>query len=186
MNPVRLHATPLAGLTLIEAGSVSDARGRFTRVFCEDELHALQPGLHFPQINLSATRTRGSVRGLHFQHPPASEAKLIRCLRGRVFDVAVDLRAGSPTFLRWHAVELDAEGPLQVFIPAGFAHGFQALSDEVELLYLHTARWSRAHEGGLHPADPRLGIAWPLPLSNLSARDAGAAPLGADFAGITP
>lgn len=186
MNPARLHATPLAGLTVIESGSVSDARGRFTRVFCEDELQALQPGLHFPQINLSATRARGSLRGLHFQYPPACEAKLIRCLRGRVFDVAVDLRAGSPTFLRWHAVELNGDGPLQVFIPAGFAHGFQALSDEVELLYLHTARWSRTHEGVLHHADPRLGIAWPLPPLHLSAKDAGAAPLGADFAGIRP
>jgi dTDP-4-dehydrorhamnose 3,5-epimerase len=186
MNPARLHATPLSGLSLIETGSVSDERGGFTRVFCEDELQAVQPGLHFPQINLSVTRARGTLRGMHFQHPPASEAKLIRCLRGRVFDVAVDLRAGSPTFLRWHAVELDAHKPLQVFIPAGFAHGFQALSDDVELLYLHTARWSRAHEGVLHHADPRLGIVWPLPPLHLSAKDAAAALLAADFAGITP
>ncbi|TDR48709.1 dTDP-4-dehydrorhamnose 3,5-epimerase [Tahibacter aquaticus] len=186
MNPARLHPTPLAGLTVIESGSVSDTRGRFSRIFCEDELSALQAGLHFPQVNLSETCQRGCVRGLHFQYPPAADAKLIRCLRGRVFDVAVDLRARSPTFLRWHAVELDALSSLQVFIPAGFAHGFQALSDDVQMLYLHTARWSRAHEGGLRYDDPSLDIAWPLPPVQVSARDATAALLDAQFAGLAP
>lgn len=186
MNPARLHPTPLAGLSVIESGSVGDERGRFSRIFCEDELSALQPDLHFPQVNLSETYRRGCIRGLHFQYPPAADAKLIRCVRGRVFDVAVDLRAGSPTFLHWHAVELDAASPLQVFIPAGFAHGFQALSDDVLMLYLHTARWSRAHEGGLRYDDPRLGIAWPLPPQQVSAKDAAAALLDTHFAGFTP
>nr|WP_223807221.1 dTDP-4-dehydrorhamnose 3,5-epimerase [Lysobacter psychrotolerans] len=181
-----LHPTPLAGLTLIETSPISDERGRFVRVFCESELEALRPGLHFPQINLSTTYQRGSVRGMHFQHPPAAEAKLIRCVRGRVFDVAVDLRAGSSTFLQWFGVELAEEAPLQFFIPEGFAHGFQALTDDAQLLYLHTASWSRAHEGGLRYDDPRLAIDWPLTVSQVSERDRIAAPLDQDFPGIHP
>lgn len=179
-----LHPTPLAGLVVIETPSVVDERGRFTRVFCEQALAPLRSGLHFTQANLSVTIGRGSVRGMHFQHPPMSEAKLIRCLRGRVHDVAVDLRAGSPTFRQWHAVELDAGALRQVFIPEGFAHGFQALEDEVELLYLHTRPWSREHEGRVRYDDPRVGIRWPLPVARLSDADRDAPLLAADFQGV--
>lgn len=179
-----LHPTPLAGMILIETAPVCDERGHFVRVFCEDELVALRPDLHFPQINLSTTFGRGSVRGMHFQRPPMAEAKLIRCVRGKVFDVAVDMRIGSTTFLNWHAVELDAESPQQVFIPEGFAHGFQALSDDVQLLYLHTARWNREHEGVLRHDDPALAIDWPLPVTAISAKDRSAPLLDTGFAGI--
>lgn len=181
---MKLHATPLAGLFEVETAPVGDARGRFTRVFCDGELAAIRPGLHIAQANLSETARRGSVRGLHFQHAPAAEAKLVRCLRGRIFDVAVDLRRGSPTLLRWHGVELSADNQRQLFIPEGFAHGFQALEDGVELLYLHTAAWSPAHEAGLRHDDPRLGIAWPLPPDHLSPRDAGFPLLDENFAGV--
>src|SRR6185437_8043646 len=139
MGGMKLHATPLAGLYEIGTSPVGDARGRFTRLFCEQELAAIRPGLHFTQINLSETRGLGALRGLHYQTPPAAEAKLIRCLRGRVFDVAVDLRAGSPTFLHWHVVELAEDNDRAIFIPEGFAHGFQILTDEAYLLYMHTA-----------------------------------------------
>jgi dTDP-4-dehydrorhamnose 3,5-epimerase len=184
MNAMKLQPTPLGGLTVIETAPVGDARGRFERVFCEDELAALRPGLRFAQINLSTTFLRGTVRGMHFQHPPATEAKLIRCVRGRVFDVAVDVRAGSATFLRWHAVELDADAPRQVFIPEGFAHGFQALTDDAQLLYLHTSSWSPQHEAGLHHDDPALAIAWPLPVTQVSDKDRAAPLIDAGFTGI--
>ena len=126
--------TPLAGMFEIRHTPARDARGRFTRLFCERELADIRPRLHFTQVNFSKTRGRGVVRGLHYQAPPASEAKLIRCLRGRVFDVAVDVRAGSPTFLRWHALELSGDNDRAVFVPEGFAHGFQVLSDHAAVV----------------------------------------------------
>lgn len=168
---MKFHATPLAGLTLIETTRVEDERGQFSRVFCAAECAAIRAELHWTQINVSRTYRKGSIRGMHFQHPPATEAKLIRCLRGRVFDVAVDLRAGSPTFLRWHGVELDEHGNFEFFIPEGFAHGFQALTDDAQLLYLHTAAWNREREDGLRHDDPAIAITWPLPDTQISAKD---------------
>ncbi|MEO5626959.1 MAG: dTDP-4-dehydrorhamnose 3,5-epimerase [Dokdonella sp.] len=181
---MKLNPTRLSGLNVIETTPVGDARGCFVRVFCEDELAALRPGLHFQQINLSTTFARGTVRGMHFQRPPYAETKLIRCLRGRVFDVAVDVRAGSPTFLQWQGLELDADSHQQIFIPEGFAHGFQALTDDAQLLYLHTSRWSSAHEVTLRHDDPALDIAWPLPATQVADKDRLAPLLDAAFAGI--
>lgn len=181
---MKMHSTPLSGLTLVETPSVRDERGQFMRVFCETEFSEKSLRVHWVQINLSRTARKGTVRGMHFQFPPAAEAKLIRCLRGSVYDVAVDLRAGSPTFLRWHGVELDQDSATQVFIPEGFAHGFQALTDDVELLYLHTAPWSRAHEGGVRHDDPALSITWPLPVTRVSEKDRSIPLLSDNFAGI--
>lgn len=178
---MKLHATPLQGLWEIETEPRGDARGRLVRVSCVDELAAVRADLRFVQTNLTHTGQRGTVRGLHFQRAPALEAKLIRCLRGRVFDVAVDLRAASPTFGRWHAVELSADNERQVFIPEGFAHGFQTLTDDVEMLYQHTAPYTPACEGGLRHDDPRLAITWPLPLTQISARDRAHPPFDAAF-----
>jgi dTDP-4-dehydrorhamnose 3,5-epimerase len=181
---MRLVPTPLAGLHVVETEAVGDARGRFERLFCEQAWAPLRRGLHFVQINLSTTARRGTVRGLHFQRSPAAEAKLIRCVRGRVFDVAVDLRAGSSTFLQWHAVELSEDVPREIFIPEGFAHGFQALTDDVQLLYFHTAPWTASCEGGLRNDDPRLAIDWPLPPSHVSARDSAHPLLESNYAGM--
>ena len=178
--------TPLQGLYEIRGESVADARGRFTRLFCEQDFLAIRPGLHFSQINLSETRQQGTVRGMHYQTRPAAEAKLIRCLRGRVFDVAVDLRAGSPTFLHWHGVELAAGNDLAVFIPEGFAHGFQALTDDIELLYPHTAPWSPACEAGIRHDDPRVAVAWPLPVALISDKDRGYPLIDKSFSGVRP
>ena len=186
MGELSAHATPLAGLLEISGRRVRDERGQFSRLFCEHDLAAVRPGLHFSQVNLSQTSRRGSIRGMHYQQPPGAEAKLIRCLRGRVFDVAVDLRAGSATFLRWHALELDGEDDRAVFIPEGFAHGFQALSDDVELLYMHTAPWAPALEAGLAHDDPRLAIAWPLPVTLVSDKDRAYPPITDAFAGVRP
>lgn len=184
MSLFTLRATPLDGLTIVETTPVCDARGQFSRIFCEDELAALRPHLHFTQINLSMTFRRGVVRGMHFQRAPATEAKMIRCVSGRVFDVAVDIRVGSPTWLRWHAVELDADSPKQIFIPEGFAHGFQALAENSQLLYMHTASWNRDAEGALRHDDPTLAIVWPLPIIDVSIRDSSATMIDGNFKGI--
>jgi len=178
--------TPLAGLKRIQRRLLGDARGTLARLFCPDELAgAGWPG-PVAQVNHTHTAERGTVRGLHFQRPPHAEAKLVSCLAGEVWDVAVDLRAGSPTFLRWHAERLSAANGRALLIPAGFAHGLQALSRDVALLYLHSTAYAPAAEGGLHPQDPRLAIAWPLPVRGLSPRDAGHAPVSDDFEGIVP
>lgn len=154
------------------------------RLFCSRELGAIGLAKPIDQINHSITRGKGSVRGLHFQYPPHAETKIVSCLRGKVFDVAVDLRAGSPTFLRWHGVELSPEGCNAFFIPEGFAHGFQALEDDSELLYLHTEAYDQAAEGALNAEDPKLGISWPLAVTGLSDRDRAHPHLDAAFRGV--
>jgi dTDP-4-dehydrorhamnose 3,5-epimerase len=183
----RLTATdlPLPGLKLVERQHPGDSRGFLSRLFCADEL--AEAGWNGPvaQINQTVTRRRGAVRGMHFQYPPHAETKLVSCLHGAVFDVAVDLRKGSPTFLRWHAQELSAENRLALLIPTGFAHGFQALSDDCELLYVHSTPYVAAAEGGLGPLDPALAITWPLAISEISGRDAGHPQVGPDFEGMT-
>lgn len=181
---MNIEPTAIAGLCAIQLTPVGDSRGRFTRLFCERELAPIRPNLHFTQINLSQTRGRGIVRGMHYQRPPAAEAKLIRCLRGRVYDVAVDLRKDSPTFLQWRGCELTEDNDRAVFIPEGCAHGFQALTDDADLLYMHTAPWTPTCEAGVRYDDPRLGIAWPLPIIATSARDRGYPPIGGDYAGV--
>lgn len=170
----RLDAVPLElpGLFRIGRHRLGDARGSLSRLFCAEELAEQGWSGPIAQINLTHTRARGTVRGLHFQHPPHAEMKLVSCLRGEVWDVAVDLRAGSPTFLQWRAERLSAENGQALLIPAGCAHGFQALSDDVEMLYCHSVAYQPGAEGGLHPQDPALAIAWPLPVAQLSERDA--------------
>lgn len=168
---MKLLQTPLPGLQIVDTEPLGDARGHFERLFCEQQWKPLREDLRFVQVNLSTTSRRGTVRGMHYQHAPAAEAKLIRCVRGHIYDVAVDLRSGSPTFLRWHAIELRANEPREIFIPEGFAHGFQTLSDDAQLLYLHTAPWTATCEGGVRHDDPLLAIDWPLPVTDLSARD---------------
>lgn len=168
---LRFEPTPLNGLTVVHGEPRVDERGRFVRVFCTQEFEALRAGLRFVQVNLSRSTQRGTVRGMHFQRGPAADAKLVRCVCGAVYDVAVDLRPDSPTFLRWRAVELSAEAENAVFVPEGFAHGFQVRSDGAELLYLHTAAYSSEHEAGVRFDDPRLAIEWPLPAAAVSARD---------------
>ena len=184
MTRFAIEATPLGGVTLVRRQPIGDARGSLTRLFCADELAAAGWRGSIAQINLTSTAQRGTVRGLHFQRPPNAETKLVSCLRGEVFDVAVDLRRGSPTFLRWHGVRLSAENGCALLIPEGCAHGLQALTDNVEMLYCHSTAHVPEAEAGLNPLDPRLAIAWPLPPVGLSARDAGQPMLDADFSGV--
>lgn len=184
MNEVKLQALGLAGLYLIQQKVFCDERGRFARLFCQTSLTAQGRPFVIRQINHSRTSEQGSVRGLHYQQSGFTESKLITCVRGAVWDVAVDLRPDSPTFLRWHAEELRADDGRSLLIPAGFAHGFQALSDDAEVLYLTDADYAPEHEAGLSVSDPRLAIAWPLPVRNLSAKDASHPLLDPDYAGV--
>jgi dTDP-4-dehydrorhamnose 3,5-epimerase len=181
---VKILDTPVADLKIVQSVPHCDTRGAFTRLFCAQELQPVLGHRQIAQINHSRTSRAGAVRGMHFQHPPHAEMKMVRCLRGRVFDVAVDLRAGSPTFLQWYAQELAQDDAQMLVIPEGFAHGFQALEADSELLYLHTAFYQPSSEGGLRHDDPRLAIAWPLPPEDLSPRDLSHPLLGADFTGV--
>ncbi|MDB5858951.1 MAG: dTDP-4-dehydrorhamnose 3,5-epimerase [Ramlibacter sp.] len=187
MGGVKLRATALAGVYVAEEPhSVADHRGFLRRLYSESELAPALGERRIAQINHTCTRKTGAVRGLHLQRPPHAETKFIRCLQGRVWDVAVDLRSGSPTFLQWHAEELSPANGRMLIIPEGCAHGFQALEPESELLYLHTASYAPAAEAGFSCTDARLAIRWPLPVVDLSARDAAHPPIGADFTGIAP
>ena len=171
-------------LLIVRSASFQDNRGSLTRLFCFDALSAFTNVKPITQINLSCTLEVGSVRGLHLQHSPHAEQKMVRCLKGRVWDVAVDLRAGSDTFLKWHAQELSSQEFTMMFIPEGFAHGFQVLEEGSEMLYFHTANYAPAAQGGVRPDDPLLNINWPLPIVNLTATDKSHALLTADFTGI--
>ncbi len=177
---------PLAGLKRVERRRLGDARGFLSRLFCADELRAAGWQKPIAQLNHTFTAQKGTVRGLHFQRPPHAEMKLVSCLRGAVWDVAVDVRAGSPTFLQWHAEELSADNGRALLLPEGFAHGFQALTDDVELLYCHSAPFAADAEAGLRTTDPRLAIAWPEDVVGLSPRDLQHPLLDDAFAGITP
>ena len=163
--------TPLSGLKVLERKPLADQRGFLERMFCAGELAPLLMGKPILQINHSLTRKKGAVRGFHFQNPPHAETKIVTCLRGQVFDIAVDVRPDSPTYLKWHGVILGEDNFQSFFIPEGFAHGFQTLTENCELLYLHTAAYCPSAEGALNPRDPALGVNWPLDISELSQRD---------------
>lgn len=167
---MRFDATPLAGVWVVTPAPRTDERGSFTRLFGTVEFAPLGQLKPWRQLNHSRTRRAGIVRGLHLQFGSHAETKLVRCLRGRVYDVAVDLRPDSATFGHWHAIELVPDGPA-LFIPPGCAHGFQALKDDAEILYLNDADYRPDHEGGVRCDDPQLGIAWPLAPVGLSSRD---------------
>ena len=162
----------LAELHVIGRQPMGDSRGWLDRMFCTSDLADLLGQRSIQQINLTHTAERATVRGMHFQHPPHAEMKLVSCLRGEVFDVAVDLRPDSPTRYQWHGEILSAKNHKTFVIPEGFAHGFQTLMDDCEMLYYHTAAYYPAAEGGAHPLDPALAIKWPLPIGTMSARDA--------------
>ncbi|MCP5081973.1 MAG: dTDP-4-keto-6-deoxy-D-glucose epimerase [Alphaproteobacteria bacterium] len=182
---MKLSETEMDGVFEAVTEPYVDHRGAFGRLFCCDELRAAHCDRPIKQINHSRTSAKGAIRGLHFQRAPKAEAKWVRCLKGKVFDVCVDLRKDSSTFLKWHAVELDAERWNTILIPEGFAHGFQVLEPESELLYLHSEVYSRELEGGLRFDDPRLAIPWPVPASDVSDRDREHPLIDRSFEGIS-
>jgi dTDP-4-dehydrorhamnose 3,5-epimerase len=185
MSRFAFSATGLNGLTLVERQRIEDERGFLARLWCADEFATVGWAGGIAQINQTVTHRAGTVRGMHFQHPPHAEFKLISCLQGEVYDVAVDLRRGSPTFLKWYGNHLSANNRRGLLIPEGFAHGFQSITDDVELLYLHSRAYAADAEGALNSCDPRLGIGWPLPVSNMSPRDHSHSMLNAEFTGLT-
>ena len=185
--PADLRRTAIHGVFELVGQPFSDHRGAFLNAFRSQEpaFASSWGDRGIAQVNLSRSEAVGTIRGLHLQAAPHAEAKLVRCLRGRVWDVAVDLRAGSPTFLEWYAQELAPDEAKMLVIPEGFAHGFQVLEPESELLYLHTEYYHPPSEGGVRHDDPRLSIPWPLPPQDLSPRDLAHPLLTEAFSGVT-
>ena len=179
-----ISSTELPGVMVVEIEPNADSRGAFARLYCEREMAEVIGHRHIVQINHSRTVSVGSIRGLHFQHSPHAEMKLISCLKGCVWDVAVDLRPNSPTFLKWHSEELSPERGCMMVIPEGCAHGFQVLKPDSELLYFHTNFYEPTAEGGISYDDPQLGVSWPLPVTDLSPRDSQHSFIESDFPGV--
>jgi dTDP-4-dehydrorhamnose 3,5-epimerase len=176
--------TPLSDLKLVQRKAIEDHRGFLSRFYCADEFRMAGIAKPIAQINHTLTRKKGAVRGLHYQHLPHAEIKLVSCLKGEIWDVAVDIRSGSPTFLQWHGEILSEANRKSMLIPEGYAHGFQALTEGCELIYLHTAAYHHEAEGALNVADPRLGIFWPLPIDDLSERDRNHPFISQEYQGI--
>jgi len=182
---MKLIETGIGGAWIIETDSIQDSRGGFSRLFCSRELQSLFGSRKIVQINHSITRDVGAIRGLHYQKAPHAELKIVRCLKGRVFDVAVDLRQDSPTFLKWNAVELTPENNLAYLIPEGCAHGFQVLEENSQLLYLHTAFYTPESEVAVRFNDPLIAVNWPLSPTCISAKDKSHPLLNEVFEGVT-
>ena len=168
---MNFSSLPLAGAYLIDLEKREDDRGFFARCFCEKEFSTQGLEICWVQMNTSLTRQPSSIRGLHFQCPPKAELKLVRCLRGAIWDVIVDIRSNSPTFGQWYGTKLSDRNRSMLYVPKGFAHGFQTLEPNVEMLYFHSEFHSPEHEGGLRYDDPGLAIDWPLPVSKICQRD---------------
>ncbi len=177
-------STPLEGGYVIEPKVLGDDRGWFMRTYCKDTFSEIGHSKDWVQMNQSYTQKSGSVRGMHFQKRPYSEIKLVRCVRGRVYDVIVDIREDSKTFLKWFGTELSAENKKMMYVPEGFAHGFQTLSDDCELVYCHSQFYKPEFEDALHHNDPMLGIIWPLDITEVSERDKKHAFINVNFKGI--
>jgi dTDP-4-dehydrorhamnose 3,5-epimerase len=181
---MKFTETPLRGSFVVDPQPFSDDRGWFARTFCKKEFEQVGHHKEWVQFNHSLTYKKGSIRGMHFQYPPHSEIKMIRCIAGSIFDVIIDLRQGSPTFLQWFGVELSAGNKKILYIPEGFAHGFQTLTDNCELIYHHTSIYTPGAEGGIRFDDKRIGIEWKLPVTDISDRDKNHSFLNESFTGI--
>jgi dTDP-4-dehydrorhamnose 3,5-epimerase len=168
---VQFHKTPLEGAYRIELDKRGDHRGFFARAFCENEFGAAGLKTRFVQANNSLTLKKGALRGLHYQLPPSAEVKVVRAIRGALWDVIVDLRPGSPTYLKWFGVELNEDNRSMLYIPRGFGHGFITLTDNVEAFYLHSAFYSPGAERGLRWNDPAVRIDWPSEPIDISDKD---------------
>lgn len=162
---------PLKGAYIINLEKNKDHRGFFARLYCNEEFKKNGLNYNFVQMNNSFSRKKGTVRGLHFQRPPKAETKIMRCFRGAAWDVIVDIRSDSPTYGKWHGVELNEENRTMIYVPIGFAHGFQTLTDDVEQLYVHSEFYNQEHQGGLRYNDQAVAIEWPLPVTEISFRD---------------
>ena len=165
--------TSIADVLLIDPEPRRDERGFFARLYCEEEFEDQGLERTVAQASMAFNVRRGTIRGLHFQRPPHAESKTVRCTRGAMFAVAVDLRPGSPTYRQHVSTELTADNRRSIHIPAGCAAGYQTLADDTEVMYLISSRYVPGSEAGVHHADPSIGIEWPLPVTLISPRDAG-------------
>ncbi|MCL4111905.1 UNVERIFIED_CONTAM: hypothetical protein GTU68_063557 [Idotea baltica] len=182
---MKFSETELKGLFVINLEPFQDERGYFSRIFCRREFMDVGIEFDFVQTNHSVTHHKGAIRGMHYQKQPDAEAKLIRCVRGAVLDFAIDLRRGSDTFLKFFGVELSEKNNNMIYIPKGFAHGFQTLEDQATLIYQHSAYYNPLSEGGIHYNDPSVGIDWPLTVTDVSEKDKKHIFIENSFAGIT-
>lgn len=186
MSRFTIKPLPLDGLKLITSTKIEDSRGFFSRIFCINDLPVFDFTIPINQINHSYTKNKGTIRGLHYQLNPFSETKLINCLKGRVFDVAVDLRPNSKTYLKYFGIELSEETNDALLIPEGFAHGFQTLTSNVEMLYFHSMPYNKEFESGLNPFDKVIQVDWPKEVSEISQRDKELPSVDKDFKGVSP
>ncbi|HEY7300655.1 MAG TPA: dTDP-4-dehydrorhamnose 3,5-epimerase [Xanthobacteraceae bacterium] len=168
---MRFEAIALDGVWAVHPEPIRDNRGFFARTFCVNEFRAHGLEINFPQHSVSCSLLKGTVRGMHFQREPHSEVKLVGCVNGSIWDVVVDMRPRSSTFRQWRGFELSDENGLQLYIPKGFAHGFQTLSDDVRVNYLISEFHAPNAAGGVRYDDPAFGINWPLPVSVISDKD---------------
>ncbi len=183
-NKLKIKENRFKGLYTIHPIITEDNRGSFSRIFCMNEIQHLLNGKIIQQINHSITSQKGTVRGMHFQYAPDCEVKMVKCIKGKVLDIVIDIRKDSKTFLNIFYIELSAKNQNMIYIPEGFAHGFQTLEDNTELLYLHTQQYSPNNEGALNIRDPLLSINFPLDIINLSKRDEVHTFLDKNFKGI--
>jgi dTDP-4-dehydrorhamnose 3,5-epimerase len=181
---MKFHKTSLVGAYTIEPEKRGDDRGFFARFFCEREFAEQGLETRFVQINNSSTSKKGTLRGLHYQLPPSGEVKVVRTLKGALWDVIVDLRGGSPTFSKWFGIELNAGNRLMMYVPRGFAHAFITLTDDVEVLYLVSSFYAPDCERGVRHNDPAIGIEWPLAPAEISEKDRNWPDLNAEFHGF--
>jgi dTDP-4-dehydrorhamnose 3,5-epimerase len=168
---MKFNKLPLEGAFLIELDKISDIRGDFSRAFCkkEFEMHTLETD--YMQANLSTNKIAGTVRGMHFQTGESAEVKLVRCINGKIFDVIVDIRENSPTYLQHYGVELSASNGLMLYVPKGFAHGYQALTNDAAVYYMVSAYYDNLNEDALNVEDKILSIKWPLAITEISDKD---------------
>jgi dTDP-4-dehydrorhamnose 3,5-epimerase len=181
---MNFQETNLKGSYLINLNKKEDKRGFLNRIFCKKILKPILKNKNITQINHTLTKKVGSIRGLHFQYHPHAEIKIVNCFKGKIWDVAVDLRKKSPTFLHYHSEILSDKNLKSFFIPEGFAHGFQTLTPHCEILYFHTANYNLNYEGTINPLDPRISIKWPKPISEMSKKDRNQSDLDENFLGI--
>jgi dTDP-4-dehydrorhamnose 3,5-epimerase len=179
-NPLNLN-----GAFTIDVEPFKDNRGFFTRTFCENEFNQHGLAQHFVQANHSGTIGKGVIRGMHFQYPPFAEVKLVKCVQGAIYDVIIDVRHDSPTFLKWYGTELTSENKRMMYVPEGFAHGFQSLSDYSEITYMVSNFYDKGSEGGIRYNDPKIKIDWPLDVSLVSEKDGNILFINEEFKGVT-
>ena len=191
MNPFKaknnhfdIQPAPISGLYILKRKPIADSRGFFSRFFCANEYQAAGLTKSIVQINHTYTKKKGTVRGLHFQLPPCTETKIVSCLHGEIFDVAVDIRKDSSTFLQWYGATLSADNKKSFLIPDGFAHGFQTLIENTEVLYLVTECYHPDKENALNAQDPRIGIQWPEKICDRSEKDKAVPFIDANYSGI--